>query len=50
MAVLGAGDSLIIGQLGVWPAGGRLIIVVRVCPCLLLARPGLTRLCYQFDL
>jgi len=26
----GAGDSVIIGQPGVWSAGGRLIIVVRV--------------------
>jgi len=30
-AGLGAGGSLIIGQQGVQTAGGRLIIVVRIC-------------------
>ena len=31
-AVVGAGSSLIIGQLGIRPAGSRLIIIVRVRP------------------
>jgi len=34
----GAGGSVIIGQLGVWSAGGELIIIVRVRPRS-LARP-----------
>jgi len=31
-AVVGAGSRLIIGQLGIRPAGSRLIIIVRVRP------------------